>query len=145
MTKFLKSLITTLITLFITTAAFSEAHMIEMLNKSGNEMMVYSKKIIKVNVGDTVTWKATTKGHNVEFIRNGTPEGVGKFKSKMNVDADYKFEVPGIYAYWCTPHKAMGMIGFVVVGDDKSNLDKIKAIKFVGKSKKIAPELINQL
>ena len=37
------------------------------------------------------------------------------------------------------------MIGFVVVGDDKSNLDKIKAIKFVGKSKKIAPELINQL
>ena len=145
MTKFLKSLITTFITLFITTAAFSETHMIEMLNKSGNEMMVYSKKIIKVNVGDTVTWKATTKGHNVEFIRNGTPEGVGKFKSKMNVDVDYKFEVPGIYAYWCTPHKAMGMIGFVVVGDDKSNLDKIKAIKFVGKSKKIAPELINQL
>ena len=145
MTKFLKSLITTLITLFITTAAFSEAHMIEMLNKSGNEMMVYSKKIIKVNVGDTVTWKATTKGHNVEFIRNGTPEGVGKFKSKMNVDAEYKFDIPGIYAYWCTPHKAMGMIGFVVVGDDKSNLDKIKAIKFVGKSKKIAPELINQL
>ena len=145
MTKFLKSLITTFITLFITTTAFSEAHMIEMLNKSGNEMMVYSKKIIKVNVGDTVTWKATTKGHNVEFIRNGTPEGVGKFKSKMNVDAEYKFDVPGIYAYWCTPHKAMGMIGFVVVGDDKSNLDKIKAIKFVGKSKKIAPELINQL
>ena len=145
MTKFLKSLITPFITLVITTAAFSEAHMIEMLNKSGNEMMVYSKKIIKVKVGDTVTWKATTKGHNVEFIRNGTPEGVSKFKSKMNVDVDYKFDVPGIYAYWCTPHKAMGMIGFVVVGDDKSNLDKIKAIKFVGKSKKIAPELINQL
>ena len=145
MIKSLKSSIIILITLFITTAAFSEAHMIEMLNKSGNEMMVYSKKIIKVKVGDTVTWKATTKGHNVEFIRNGTPEGVGKFKSKMNVDVDYKFDVPGIYAYWCTPHKAMGMIGFVVVGDDKSNLDKIKAIKFVGKSKKIAPELINQL
>ena len=145
MIRFLKSSITVLITLFITTAAFSEAHMIEMLNKSGNEMMVYSKKVIKVNVGDTVTWKATTKGHNVEVIRNGTPEGVGKFKSKMNVDVDYKFDVPGIYAYWCTPHKAMGMIGFVVVGDDKSNLDKIKAIKFVGKSKKIAPELINQL
>ena len=145
MIKFIKSSVVILITSFITTTAISESHIIEMLNKSGNEMMVYSKKIIKVNVGDTVTWKATTKGHNVEFIRNGTPEGVGKFKSKMNVDAEYKFDVPGIYAYWCTPHKAMGMIGFVVVGDDKSNLDKIKAIKFVGKSKKIAPELINQL
>ena len=145
MISFLKTTLTVLITFFITTISFAETHSIEMLNKSGNEMMVYSKKIVKVNVGDTVSWKATTKGHNVEFIRNGTPEGVGKFKSKMNVDVDYKFEVPGIYAYWCTPHKAMGMIGFVVVGEDKSNLDKIKAIKFVGKSKKIAPELISQL
>ena len=141
----LKITLALLVTFFITTTAYSASYTIEMLNKSGNEMMVYSKKIIKVNVGDTVTWKATTKGHNVEFIRNGTPEGVDKFKSKMNVDVDYKFEVPGIYAYWCTPHKAMGMIGFVVVGDDKSNIDKIKAIKFVGKSKKIAPELISQL
>ena len=141
----LKITLALLVTFFITTTAYSASHTIEMLNKSGNEMMVYSKKIIKVNIGDTVTWKATTKGHNVEFIRNGTPEGVDKFKSKMNVDVDYKFEVPGIYAYWCTPHKAMGMIGFVVVGEDKSNLDKIKAIKFVGKSKKIAPELISQL
>ena len=145
MISLLKTTLTVLITFFITTISFAETHSIEMLNKSGNEMMVYSKKIVKVNVGDTVSWKATTKGHNVEFIRNGTPEGVGKFKSKMNVDVDYKFEVPGIYAYWCTPHKAMGMIGFVVVGEDKSNLDKIKAIKFVGKSKKIAPELISQL
>ena len=145
MISLLKTTLTVLITFFISTIAFAESHTIEMLNKSGNEMMVYSKKIVKVNVGDTVSWKATTKGHNVEFIRNGTPGGVGKFKSKMNVDVDYKFEVPGIYAYWCTPHKAMGMIGFVVVGEDKSNLDKIKAIKFVGKSKKIAPELISQL
>jgi len=145
MISFLKTTLTVLITFFVSTTGFAESHTIEMLNKSGNEMMVYSKKIVKVNVGDTVSWKATTKGHNVEFIRNGTPEGVGKFKSKMNVDVDYKFEVPGIYAYWCTPHKAMGMIGFVVVGEDKSNLDKIKAIKFVGKSKKIAPELISQL
>ena len=145
MIKFIKSSVVILITSFITTTAISEAHIIEMLNKSGNEMMVYSKKIIKVKVGDTVTWKATTKGHNVEFIRNGTPEGVGKFKSKMNVDAEYKFDVPGIYAYWCTPHKAMGMIGFVVVGGDKSNLEKIKSLRFVGKSKKIAPELIGQL
>jgi len=145
MFKIIKLPIALVMALFITTTAFSETHVVEMLNKSGNEMMVYSKKVINIKVGDTVTWKATTKGHNVEFIRNGTPEGVGKFKSKMNVDAEYKFDVPGIYAYWCTPHKAMGMIGFVVVGDDKSNLDKIKAIKFVGKSKKIAPELINQL
>ena len=145
----MKSIIKTFLTLsfilFFSNAALSESHVIEMLNKSGNEMMVYSKKVLNVNVGDTVVWKATTKGHNVEFIKNGTPDGVSKFKSKMNVDVEYKFEIPGIYAYWCTPHKAMGMIGFVVVGGDKSNLDKINALRFVGKSKKLAPELIGQL
>ena len=118
---------------------------IEMLNKSGNEIMIYSKKIVRVDVGDTVFWKATDKGHNVEFIKGGVPEGVDKFKSKFNVDTEYKFTVPGIYAYWCTPHKNMGMIGFVVVGGDKSNLENIKKIRFSAKSKKIAPDLINSL
>ena len=73
------------------------------------------------------------------------PEGVGKFKSKFNKDVEYKFEVPGIYAYWCTPHKNMGMIGFVVVGDDKSNIEAIKKLRFSSKSKKMAPDLINSL
>ena len=118
---------------------------VEMLNKQNNESMVYSEIIVRIDVGESVFWKATDKGHNVEFIKNGVPEGVDKFKSKFNKDAEYKFTVPGIYAYWCTPHKTMGMIGFVVVGDDKSNIEAIKAIRFSGKSKKIAPDLINQL
>ena len=127
------------------TSVFAEDTTVEMLNKSGKEIMVFSSKIVRVNVGDTVLWKAIKKGHNVEFIKGGTPEGVPKFKSKMNKDTQFKFEKPGIYAYWCTPHKMMGMIGFVVVGGDKSNLDAIKSLKFVGKSKKLAAELINQL
>jgi pseudoazurin len=127
------------------TSAFAADTTIEMLNKSGKEIMVYSNKIVSVNVGDTVFWKATSKGHNVEFIKGGTPEGVTKFKSKMNKDAEFKFEKPGIYAYWCTPHKMMGMIGFVVVGNDKSNLEVIKSIKFFGKSKKLAAELFSRL
>ncbi len=118
---------------------------VEMLNKQGKESMVYSQKITRINVGDSISWKATTKGHNVEFIKGGVPEGVKKFKSKFNKDADYTFNVPGIYAYWCTPHKTMGMIGFVVVGDDKSNLEAIKKVRFSGKSKKLAKELINSL
>ena len=39
----------------------------------------------------------------------------------------------------------MGMIGFVVVGDDLSNLDAIKKVKFIGKSKKLAKSLIEQI
>ena len=73
------------------------------------------------------------------------PEGVEKFRSPLNKDTEYKFQIPGIYAYWCTSHKGMGMIGFVIVGNDKSNLDNIKKIKYLGKSKKIAEELINSI
>ena len=118
---------------------------VEMLNKQNNESMVFSEKVVRIEVGDTVFWKATDIGHNVEFIKGGVPDGVGKFKSKFNKDVDYNFNIPGIYAYWCTPHKNMGMIGFVIVGNDKSNLEAIKNIKFLAKSKKIAPGLIKSL
>ena len=141
----LSKIFISLFLIIFTSNSIAADETIEMLNKSGNEIMVYSKKIVRVDVGDTVFWKATDKGHNVEFIKGGVPEGVDKFKSKFNVDTEYKFTVPGIYAYWCTPHKNMGMIGFVVVGGDKSNLENIKKIRFSAKSKKIAPDLINSL
>jgi len=131
--------------LFITQAASAADQTIEMLNKLGKENMVYSKKIVNIEVGETVFWKSTKPGHNVEFIKGGVPEGVGKFRSALSKDTEYKFEIPGIYAYWCTPHKGMGMIGFVVVGNDKSNLEEIKKIRYQGKSKKIAQELISSL
>ena len=141
----MKKIIILISFLFFTQSASSADQTIEMLNKLGKEHMVYSKKIVKVDIGDTVFWKSTKPGHNVEFIKGGVPEGVGKFRSALSKDTEYKFEIPGIYAYWCTPHKTMGMIGFVVVGDDKSNLEEIKKLRFSGKSKKLAKELFNSL
>ena len=132
--------------LFVSSSIFAQDATVEMLNKLEKENMVFSIKIVKVDVGDTVFWKATNKGHNVEFImKGGVPEGVDKFKSKVGQDTEFTFLISGIYAYWCTPHKSLGMIGFVIVGDDLSNLDSVKSIKYVGKSKKVAPEIIAQL
>ena len=141
----MKKLALLLYILLIAQPSFGADQTVEMLNKLGKEHMVYSQKIVNIEVGDTVFWKSTTPGHNVEFIKGGVPEGVEKFRSKVSKDTEYKFEIPGIYAYWCTPHKGMGMIGFVVVGNDKSNLEAVKKIKYQGKSKKIAAELISSL
>ena len=143
--KLTKYILSVIFLFIFSTNAFAANETIEMLNKQDKERMVYSKKVVKIDIGDTVFWKATDKGHNVEFIKGGVPEGVDKFKSKFNKDTEYKFTIPGIYAYWCTPHKTMGMIGFVVVNNDKSNIEAIKSIKFMGRSKKIAPDLINSL
>ena len=94
--------------------------------------MIFSEKIVRINSGDTVFWKAKSKGHNVEFItKYGVPDGVKKFKSKLSKDTQYKFTIPGIYAYWCTPHKSMGMIGFIIVDNNLDNLKNIKKLSFL--------------
>ena len=116
---------------------------IEMLNKDadGNKM-VYSAEIARVDVGDTITWVPTTKGHNVEMI--ASPNDM-KFKSKNGKEAKITFEDPGLYLYWCTPHKGMGMIGLVVVGGDTSNADTVAKAKVKGKSKKKLKKLLGEL
>ena len=116
---------------------------IEMLNKLGKEKMVYSIKVAKVDQNDKIIWKHVSKGHNVEFL--GMPKGVKKYKSKINKKAEYEFKIPGIYLYQCTPHKAMGMIGIVIVGGDKSNIEEIKKVKLFGKSKKVFKNLLKDL
>ena len=136
--------VSTLLSYFlISSFAYAENFTIEMLNKLGKEKMVYSEKVISIKVNDEITWKSADKGHNVEFI--GMPKGVSKFKSKISKDAKFKFVKSGVYLYQCTPHKAMGMIGLVIVGDDKSNLDKIKKVKVYGKSKKLLKKLLKSI
>ena len=137
------SLFTLLLGVISSKVAFSENFTVDMLNKLGKDRMVYSEKVMSVKLNDEITWKSVDKGHNVEFI--GMPKGASKYKSKISKDAKYKFSVPGIYLYQCTPHKAMGMIGLVVVGNDKSNLDKIKKVKVYGKSKKLLKTLLKTI
>ena len=128
---------------FYSSMSFGKTLEIEMLNKLGKEKMVYSIKVAKVDQNDKIIWKHVSKGHNVEFL--GMPKGVKKYKSKINKKAEYEFKIPGIYLYQCTPHKAMGMIGIVIVCVDKCNLEEIKKVKLYGKSKKVFKNLLNDL
>ena len=129
--------------MLMSSPAFATDMTIEMLNKdaAGNKM-VYSEEIASIEVGDTVTWVPTNKNHNVEMI--SSPNDL-KFKSKNNKEAKITFEVPGLYLYWCTPHKGMGMIGLVVVGGDTSNADTVAKAKVRGKSKKKLKKLLDEL
>ena len=131
--------------IFVANLAYAGDVTVDMLNKRADgAKMVYSQDIVKVKAGDSVTWLPATKGHNVEFI--SIPKGVKKIKkSKFNKKVSYKFETPGIYLYQCTPHKAMGMIGLVVVDGDVSNKDKIAKAKVLGKSKKKLKKLLGKI
>ena len=109
--------------------ATAESMTIEMLNKKGKEKMLYSENIARIDVGDTITWVPTSKGHNVQFV--SVPDGVEKIKSKMNDEVSFTFEQEGVYLYLCTPHATMGMIGVVVVGDSDVNLAEAKKLSLI--------------
>ena len=73
--------------LFATSGSVSAADMtIDMLNKRDDgAKMVYSVDVAKIDVGDTITWLPTSKGHNVEFIAG--PDGAAlPPKSGLNKD-----------------------------------------------------------
>ena len=141
--EFQMKLYALIIAAFLSTPTFAAEVSIEMLNKDANgNKMVYSQEVAKVDVGDTVTWFPASKGHNVEII--SSPNKM-KFKSKNSKEAKITFDTPGIYYYWCTPHKGMGMIGLVVVGNDLSNIDDIASAKAIGKSKKKLKTLLASL
>ena len=128
----------------LTSSAYAADMTIDMLNKNADgERMVYSTEVARVAVGDTITWLPASKGHNVHFI--SAPDGVELIKSKMNKEFSFTFEKEGIYLYQCTPHKSMGMIALVIVGENTDNIDSAKKAKVVGKSKKKLKKLLENL
>ena len=117
-----KLLSTVSLILALATPALAEDMTIDMLNKrEDGAKMVYSEDIARIEVGDTITWLPTSKGHNVEFIAG--PDGWdAPKKSKLSKEVAITFDTPGVYLYQCTPHKTMGMIALVVVGDGDNDV-----------------------
>ena len=131
----------------LSTPALAVDTTVEMLNKRDDgAKMVYSEDITRIDVGDTITWVPTSKGHNVEFIAG--PDGwKAPKKSKLNKEVAITFDTPGVYLYQCSPHKSMGMIAIVIVGeqDPKVVKDRLKDAKAKGKSKKKLKALLAEL
>ena len=129
--------------IFFISPVFANTFTVDMLNvRADGQSMVYSEDVLKVAVGDTVTWVPKDKGHNVEFIIGPNAIELPK-KSRINQEFTYTFEKPGVYFYQCTPHKSMGMIAVVIVGDDLSNLDQVKSVRVFGKSKRKLEEILS--
>ena len=143
-------LLTLGLVLALATPALAEDMTIDMLNKRDDgAKMVYSEDIARIDVGDTITWVPTDKGHNVEFLA-GPMNWEAPKKSKLSKEYSYTFDEPGIYLYQCTPHKSMGMIALVMVGDKSMvgahNMDMIHDANVKGmKSKKKLVKLLEDL
>lgn len=102
---------------------------VQLLNKGDKGAMVFQPDLVKIAVGDTVTYQPTDKGHDVDGAAGNIPAAATPFKAPMSQGLTQTFTVPGVYVVKCDPHYAMGMVSVVVVGDDLSNLDALKTVK----------------
>ena len=104
------------VAMLISAPAGAADMIIKMLSKDANgNKSVCREEIARVNVGDTITWVQTTKSYNVKMI--SSPNGM-KLKSENRKEVQVTLNETGIYHYWYTPRKGIGMIDLVVVGGD---------------------------
>ena len=131
--------------LFAVTAVQAAEFDVKMLNKgSDGTAMVFEPNVVHIAPGDTVHFIATDKGHDAMSVAGMIPDGAEPFEGKSGQDLTVTFTVPGVYGYKCKPHYGLGMVGIVVVGDPV-NLDAAKAVKQIGKAKKVFAELLGDL
>ncbi|THK39206.1 pseudoazurin [Ensifer sp. MPMI2T] len=114
--------------------AFAEEHEVKMLNKGESGAMVFEPAFVKAAPGDTIRFVPVDKGHNVESIKGLLPDGVDKFKSKVNEEYVMTVTAPGIYGVKCSPHFSMGMVALIQVGDVPANVEVVKAVNLPKKA-----------
>ncbi len=118
--------------LLLITLLISNYHMyganfeVKMLNQGQDGVMVFEPSLLKINVGDTVTFKATDAAHNSASIPGMIPNGASSWNGDLSRDISVTFDVPGVYGYQCTPHAMMAMVGVIQVDNNIENLDAVK-------------------
>ena len=125
-------------------SASAAEHEVKMLNQGQKGAMVFEPDFLKVEIGDTVKFVPTDKGHDAESIKGMLPEGAASFKGKINQEVVYTIEKEGVYGVKCTPHYAMGMVMLIVAGEPV-NAEAAKAVKQPGKAKQTFADLFAQL
>ena len=96
-------------------STFAANYEVKMLDNGKDGGMVFEPGFLKAEVGDTVTFKPTNKGHWVQS--KAVPEGAEKFLSKEDEEFTLTLNKEGVYVYVCPPHRIMNMSGIIQVGN----------------------------
>lgn len=109
-----------------------EVLMLNAATDNAQHTNVFAPDILHIQLGDTVTFIPTDRGHNTASKRGMIPEGAEPWNSPMDETFSITFTVEGVYGYVCFPHYEMGMVGLIVVGDDLTNLEAAKDVRQLG-------------
>jgi pseudoazurin len=105
--------------------AFTADYYVKMLNQGSSGVMVFEPAVLKINKGDTVNFISTDAAHNSASLPGMIPSGATSWSSELSQDISVTFDIEGLYAYQCTPHAVMAMVGVIQVGENPSNLNQV--------------------
>jgi pseudoazurin len=111
--------------LIINFNAFTADYYVKMLNQGSSGVMVFEPAVLKINKGDTVNFISTDAAHNSASLPGMIPSGATSWSSELSQDISVTFDIEGLYAYQCTPHAVMAMVGVIQVGENPSNLNQV--------------------
>lgn len=111
--------------LIINFNAFTADYSVKMLNQGSSGVMVFEPAVLKINKGDTVNFISTDAAHNSASLPGMIPSGATSWSSELSQDISVTFDIEGLYAYQCTPHAVMAMVGVIQVGENPSNLNQV--------------------
>lgn len=74
---------------------------------------------LSVEPGTTVRFEIAAGSHSSTAYPDRIPSGATPFDSGVLSEGafEHTFDAPGTYDYYCSPHRSMGMVGRVVVGE----------------------------
>ena len=96
---------------------------VRMVDTSKDGPLTFEPIFVKANVGDTLVFTPSSKGHTTESLL--VPDGAKPWKSEYDKVVRVVVEKEGIYLYGCEAHRRMGMVGVAQVGQPV-NLDAAK-------------------
>lgn len=111
------------ITSFFTSIAPAAAATVTVKMGADSGQLQFEPKDVTIKAGDTVKWVNNKLApHNAVFDKDKVPSDVDATKiSHKNLvfspgeSYETTFNEPGVYSYYCEPHRGAGMIGTVTV------------------------------
>jgi len=103
--------------------AIGETHDVLIMENAGNQSLIFKPLLLKVEVGDSVTFRSELAGHVTQSVF--VPDGANTWGGPHEEKASVTLNKEGIYIYECRFHGNLGMVGIIQVGK-ANNLDAAK-------------------
>jgi pseudoazurin len=132
------------LTCFLSYPACADEFQVKELNRGPTGFFVFDPELVRIKPGDTISFIASDKGHDVHSVSGMIPDGAQPIDGKTNQDTKVTLNQPGVYVITCKVHTLMGMMCVVVVGDPV-NIDKIDPSALPPKARAKTQTLLNQI